>query len=81
MNRPAVDQVGQFLVFCLEEFKAAQEMTGAQAFDLFEQAGVFDYLQDGYDQLHTLGSAALIEDIQDYLRHRPEISERFNMTN
>lgn len=81
MNKPAEDQIGPFLVFCLEEFKASQGLMGSQAFDLFEQAGVFDYLRDGYDQLHTLGSAALIDDIRDYLSHRPEISARFNMTN
>jgi hypothetical protein len=70
MSEPATSEIREFLVFCLEEYKAAEGFSGRDAFDLFETKGVFGYLQDGFDQLHTLGSAALIEDIRDYLTRR-----------
>ena len=69
MNEPS-KEIGQFLIFCLEEYKAAESLSGASAFALFEKNDVFDYLKESYDQLHTLGSAALVEDIRDYLRRR-----------
>jgi hypothetical protein len=70
MNNQVPGEIGDFLVFCLEEYKAAEGLSGKAAYDLFERSGVLGYLRDGFDQLHTLGSAALVEDIRDYLHRR-----------
>lgn len=70
MNNQHANDVGQFVVFCLEEYKAAEKLPGEAVYVLFEKNGVFDYLREGFDQLHTLGSAALVEDIRDYLYRR-----------
>ncbi len=74
MNNQYTNDVGQFVVFCLEEYKAAVNLTGDAAFALFEKNGVLDYLIEGFDQLHTLGSAALVEDIRDYLYRRHAVA-------
>jgi hypothetical protein len=76
MNDSHSKEIGQFLVFCLEEYKAAESLSGESAFGLFEKNGVFDYLKEGYDQLHTLDSAALVEDIRDYLGRRHATTEQ-----
>lgn len=74
MNNPHTNEVGQFVVFCLEEYKAAENLSGEVAYGLFEKNGVFDYLREGFDQLHTLGSAALVEDLRDYLYRRHAVT-------
>jgi hypothetical protein len=63
MNDSHSKEIGQFLIFCLEEYKAAESLSGESAFGLFEKNGVFDYLKEGYDQLHTLGSAVLLREL------------------
>ena len=60
----------RFVVFCLEAYKRNEHLTGADAADLFILHGVVEYLEHGYDVLHTLGESALVEDIRDYLQHR-----------
>lgn len=70
MNNQHINDVGPFVVFCLEEFKTAERLSGEAAFGLFDKNGVFDYLREGFDQLHTLGSAALVDDLRDYLYRR-----------
>ncbi len=59
-----------FVVFCLEAYKRAQGISGAEAAELFVRHGVTEYLRDGYDVLHALGEQALVEDITKYLASR-----------
>jgi len=54
---------GKFLVYCLETYKAAKDMTGKQVIDLFTHYGVTDYIMSCYEALHTTGLAYIIEDI------------------
>ena len=44
-----------FSVFCLESYKAHKSLTGKQTAELFRRYGVFDYLIEFYDVLHTTG--------------------------
>ena len=63
-------EVSRFVIFCLESYKRKADLEGAVAADLFQSCGVVDYLMDGYDVLHSLGEAALVEDIDDFIRRR-----------
>lgn len=45
----------QFAVFCLENYKVYKALTGRQVFELFEKYGVFDYIYEFFDVLHTTG--------------------------
>lgn len=60
----------EFLVYGIEEYKAAHAMTGAAVAALFSKFGVFDYVRCHYDALHTTGGACLVGDIDDYLKAR-----------
>ncbi len=60
----------EFLVYGMEEYKAAHAMTGAAVAALFSKFGVFDYVRRHYDALHTTGGAYLVGDIDDYLKAR-----------
>ena len=61
---------GKFLVFCLEMYRAAKNMTGRQAIELFMRYGVTDYVMSCYEALHTISIFDIIEDIDIFLEAR-----------
>lgn len=58
---------GKFLVYCLEIYKAAHNLTGREVIDLFSQYHVTEYITSCYGALHTTGAEYLIEDIDGYI--------------
>jgi hypothetical protein len=44
-----------FMVYCLESYKNANHLQGAEAVALFNKYHVFEYINAGYDALHTTG--------------------------
>lgn len=61
---------GKFLVYCLEIYRKAKNLTGKQAIELFKQYGVTDYVMSCYEALHTTGSQYTIEDIDLFIEAR-----------
>ena len=59
-----------FAVFCIESYKNYKSLTGKQTVNLFLRYGVFDYLREFYDVLHTTGYQYVNHDIDIYLRAR-----------
>ena len=59
-----------FAVFCLESYKRHRHLTGKETAKLFINYGVFDYLREFYDVLHTTGDSYINNDIDIYLRSR-----------
>ncbi len=60
----------EFAVFCLENYKVHKSLTGKQTVELFTRYGVFDYLREFYDVLHTTGHNYINHDIDIYLKSR-----------
>ena len=52
-----------FIAYCLEEYKAANSMTGKEVIELFKKYNIFDYINSCYGALHTMGGLAIAEDI------------------
>jgi len=61
---------GKFLIYCLEMYRAAKNLTGKQAIDLFKQYGIIDYVMSCYEALHTTGTNYIIEDIDLFIEAR-----------
>ena len=59
-----------FTVFCLENYKEYRSLSGKQTQELFAKYGVFDYIREFFDVLHTTGVQYLMNDIDIYLRSR-----------
>lgn len=59
-----------FTVFCLENYKIHRNLNGQEVSSLFERYGVFDYLREFYDVLHTTGHHYINNDIDIYLNSR-----------
>jgi hypothetical protein len=59
-----------FKVFCLERYKSEHNMKGRDAYLIFKQYGVLDYIASFYDVLHTLGDRYIVSDIDEYIESR-----------
>ena len=60
-------KINDFIVFCMEIYKSKKSMTGKEVYELFEKYGVLNYLQEGYEVLHTQGDSWLVNDIEEFL--------------
>lgn len=60
----------KFTVFCIESYKVHRALTGRQVSELFEKYGVFEYIREFYDVLHTTGYQHINNDIDIYLQAR-----------
>jgi hypothetical protein len=65
-----MSEINQFIIFCLESYKSALNLNGAQALKDFEDYDVFSYLTTGFEVLHTQGREWIVADIQDYIANR-----------
>ena len=59
-----------FTVFCLENYKVHRNLSGREVSALFERYGVFDYIREFFDVLHTTGHNYINNDIDIYLNSR-----------
>ena len=64
--------ITNFIAYCLEEYKAAENLTGAETIALFTEHGIIPYLESCYEALHVLGPVALVDDIRGIIRKRKE---------
>ncbi|MBP3360946.1 MAG: DUF3791 domain-containing protein [Clostridia bacterium] len=59
-----------FTVFCLGNYKTYRNLNGREVSLLFDRYGVFDYIREFYDVLHTTGHNYINNDIDIYLNSR-----------
>ena len=52
-----------FIAYCMEEYKAAKNITGKEVIALFKKHNIIDYIVTCYGALHTMGGLAIAEDI------------------
>ena len=64
------DNILYFIAFCIEQYKTAKGLEGAEVAKLFFDKGVAEYLADNYEILHTQSHQWLIEEIDDFLNNR-----------
>jgi hypothetical protein len=65
-----MDDKTRFAVYCLEEYKAAERLTGKSAIELFLHNQVLEYVRKYYDSLHTTGRQYIVNDIKGYVGSR-----------
>lgn len=61
---------GNFLIFCIEEYKSAKNLTGKQVIRLFQKYRVSEYILSCFEALHTTGTSYIIDDIDLYIEAR-----------
>jgi hypothetical protein len=69
MNKRHLD-IAYFLSFCIEQYKEARHLSGAEAAEVFGRYGVLEYLEENFEPLHSQSRQWLLEDIEDFISHR-----------
>ena len=64
---------GNFLIFCIEQYKSHKNLTGKQVMDLFEQYKISEYIVSCFEALHTTGTNYIIEDIDLFIEARQAV--------
>ncbi|MBQ3538055.1 MAG: DUF3791 domain-containing protein [Clostridia bacterium] len=59
-----------FTVFCVEWYKQYRNLSGKEVIRLFSDYGVFQYIKEFYDVLHSTGHNYINHDIDIYLKSR-----------
>ena len=65
-----MDDKTAFIVYCIEEYKSAENLTGKAVIELFNRYRVIEYVRSYYDALHTTGRQYIINDINAYIKER-----------
>jgi len=61
-----------FIAFCIEQYKVAKDMDGAEVARMFFAKGIPSYLNDNFEILHTQSRQWLIEEIDGLLNQKEE---------
>ena len=56
-----------FLIYCMERYRHAKGLSGAEVAQQFEQYGVYQYILKYFEALHTMGERCIIQDIDDHI--------------
>ena len=56
-----------FKVFCLENYREQKKVTAKEALLLFSSCGVFDFLYDNFEMLHTQDTEYILDTITTYI--------------
>ena len=64
-----MDKVLHFKIFCLENYKTTHNLTGKAVYDVFQKYGVFNYITEFFDILHSFGAVYLVKDIDEFISH------------
>ena len=57
----------QFLFFCIECYRQKYNLDGEEVIELFENKKVFDFLEQGYEVLHTQGKNMILNEIEQFI--------------
>lgn len=61
---------GKFLIYCIELYKTEKKLSGKEVSSLFSSYGVWEYIYDCFEALHTTGEQYIINDIDQYISTR-----------
>lgn len=68
MERSHIDDIAYFVAFCIEIYKNAHAISGAEASAVLSAHGVMEYLSDNFEALHTQSPAWILAEIDDYIK-------------
>lgn len=66
--------VAYFISFCVEQYKTAKGLSGADTVRLFDKYNIPEYLEENFEPLHTQSRQWLIEEIDEFIKLRQKAS-------
>lgn len=70
MNKSQIDDIAYFLAFCVEIYKNAHSLSGAEASAIFAKNELYDYLSENFEVLHTQSPAWILEEIEEIIKQQ-----------
>ena len=64
---------GEFLVYCIEIYKSAKNLSGKDVMGLFTNYRVNEYVRSYFEALHTTGEKYIVSDIDLYIKARQTV--------
>lgn len=64
----------KFLIYCLERYRYLKKLSGKEVTILFAQYGIFDYIMEYFESLHTMGDNYIVNDIDEYIAEQRNIT-------
>jgi len=61
---------GAYLIYCIELYRNAKNLSGRAVFDLFRRTGTDEYILKSFGALHTVGEQYVLEDIDGFVRSK-----------
>ena len=68
--------ITNFIIFCIENYKNYKKFSGNEVVQIFDDFGVFDYLSNHYNVLHSTCIDYLNKDIDEYINIRTQLSSQ-----
>lgn len=66
----SMSRQGDFLIYCVEQYKSAKKLNGKQVSVLFSRYQVWEYIYSCFEALHTTGVNYIVADIDSYIEER-----------
>ena len=57
-----------FLIYCMERYRYYKNLSGKDVAKLFEKHGVYSYIKQYFESLHTMGDYYIVQDNDVYIR-------------
>lgn len=68
MERNNIDDIAYFIAFCVETYKNAHNISGAEASAIFSDHRVMNFLSENFEVLHTQSPSWILAEIEDYIK-------------
>ncbi|MBE6715707.1 MAG: DUF3791 domain-containing protein [Ruminococcaceae bacterium] len=65
-----MSEAGRFLVYCIETYKTAKNLSGRQVMELFTEYKISEYIFACFESLHTTGDRYIVNDIDMFIEAR-----------
>ncbi|GHU48425.1 hypothetical protein FACS1894200_05460 [Spirochaetia bacterium] len=52
-----------FLIYCIELYASNNNISGKEAYNIFERNNIYAYIHDTYEALHTISDEMILDDI------------------
>jgi hypothetical protein len=74
-----MDDKIDFIVYCIEEYKENENLTGKEVIELFIRYDIISYIKSAYDALRVMGGLAITGDIKRLIAGARENKEHANV--
>jgi len=61
---------GAYLIYCIELYRQAKNLSGRAVFDLFRSTGADEYIRRSFGALHTVSEQYVLDDIDGFVQSR-----------